>query len=104
MNVIQCAILLGIGLQHKTVDDLIKELDIPTNQVLALFNKSIRKMSEYLDGICMQNISNKIFVNNNSSQQVEGASTSGASMQPTAISLEVSVFRFRVYSDLKTKG
>ena len=36
--------LLALGLQHKGVDVLTKELDLPATQVLALFNKSIRKM------------------------------------------------------------
>ena len=38
------AVLLALGLQHKGVDVLTKELDLPATQVLALFNKSIRKL------------------------------------------------------------
>ena len=40
----QAAILVCLGLQHKTVDDVKAILDLPANQVLALFNKSVRKM------------------------------------------------------------
>merc|ERR1719399_2674996 len=40
----QAAILVCLGLQHKTVDDVKGILDLPANQVLALFNKSVRKM------------------------------------------------------------
>ena len=40
----QAAILVCLGLQHKTIDDVKGTLDLPANQVLALFNKSVRKM------------------------------------------------------------
>lgn len=36
--------LLGLGLQHKTVEDLEKELDLPSSQLLGLFNRIIRKV------------------------------------------------------------
>jgi len=44
----QRAILMGIGLQHKTVDALEKLLQLETQQILALFNKAIRKISRCL--------------------------------------------------------
>jgi N-acetyltransferase 10 len=47
----QAAILLAIGLQHKSVTDLEKELSVPSNQILALFNKAMRKISNWLRGI-----------------------------------------------------
>ena len=40
--------LYGIGLHFKSVDDLTKELGLPGNQVLAMFNKAVRKISAYL--------------------------------------------------------
>ncbi|KAL0078647.1 GNAT acetyltransferase 2-domain-containing protein [Phycomyces blakesleeanus] len=43
---IQSAILLGVGLQRKSIDDLQKELSLASNQVLALFVKVIRKISQ----------------------------------------------------------
>lgn len=39
----QAAVLLGLGGQRKTVDDLSAELSIPVSQVLALFAKTIQK-------------------------------------------------------------
>lgn len=60
LNVVQSAILLGVGLQHKTVDTMVSELDLPSNQLLALFNKAIRRVSEYLDRICMQAVESNI--------------------------------------------
>lgn len=49
LNAIQSAILVAIGLQHKTVDELSPELNLPVNQILAIFLKGIRTLSEYLD-------------------------------------------------------
>ena len=37
-------ILLGFGLQHKTVEDIERELDLPSSQILGLFNRIIRKV------------------------------------------------------------
>ncbi|KAI7905335.1 GNAT acetyltransferase 2-domain-containing protein [Cokeromyces recurvatus] len=44
---VQSAILLGIGLQRKSVDQLQDELNLASNQVLALFIKIVRKISNY---------------------------------------------------------
>ncbi|ORZ25681.1 GNAT acetyltransferase 2-domain-containing protein [Absidia repens] len=53
---VQSAILLGIGLQKKTVDDLEKELTLASNQVMALFVKIIRKFSQSFTQIQSQAI------------------------------------------------
>lgn len=37
------ALLLGVGLQHKSVDQLEKEIDLPSSQLMGLFNRLIRK-------------------------------------------------------------
>ena len=42
---VQSAILCGIGVQNRVVDSITKELGLPSNQVLAMFNKAIRKIS-----------------------------------------------------------
>jgi N-acetyltransferase 10 len=47
----QAAILLGVGLQYKAVNDLERELGVGATQLLALFNKSVRKYTGYLRGI-----------------------------------------------------
>lgn len=51
LSPVQSAILLGLGLQHKTVDKLAEELGLPASQLLALFNRIIRKFVQYLNGI-----------------------------------------------------
>ena len=40
----QAAILLCLGLQHKTVDKVVEELTLQPNQILALFTKIIKKV------------------------------------------------------------
>ena len=40
-----------MGAQYKSVDDVATELDLPVNQVLALFNKLMRKVSKHLRGL-----------------------------------------------------
>lgn len=45
LSSLQVVILLSTGLQNRNVDDISKELDLPVSQVLAFFNKTIRKIS-----------------------------------------------------------
>ncbi|XP_043584732.1 RNA cytidine acetyltransferase [Bombus pyrosoma] len=51
LSAVQSAILLGLGLQHKTVDKLAEELDLPPTQLLGLFNRTIRKFVQCLNRI-----------------------------------------------------
>ncbi|PWY87006.1 putative nucleolar ATPase Kre33 [Aspergillus heteromorphus CBS 117.55] len=44
---VQQSILLAIGLQHKNLDALEKELSLPSSQLLAMFLKIVRKMSTH---------------------------------------------------------
>jgi N-acetyltransferase 10 len=51
LSAAQSAILLSLGLQHKSVSDVEAELGLASNQVLALFNKAVRKISLHLRGL-----------------------------------------------------
>lgn len=44
LTVVQKALLATIGLQHKTIDQLETDLNLPQSQLLALFNKLIKKI------------------------------------------------------------
>ncbi|GBC09125.1 hypothetical protein RclHR1_08620001 [Rhizophagus clarus] len=57
---IQSSILLGIGLQRKSIDDLEKELTLPSNQILALFIKMVRKFSTYFRSLETEAIQKEI--------------------------------------------
>lgn len=60
LSAVQAAILLGMGLQHKTVEVLEKELGLPTSQIMGLFNRSLRKFSnhftEVVEGVVAKEI------------------------------------------------
>ena len=45
LSSVQAALLCGIGVQNREVDSLTSELGLPLNQVLAMFNKAVRKIS-----------------------------------------------------------
>lgn len=45
LSSLQGALLCAIGLQNKGVDEVTKEIGLPANQILAMFNKAIRKLS-----------------------------------------------------------
>ncbi|KAI9836538.1 MAG: N-acetyltransferase 10, partial [Sclerophora amabilis] len=48
---VQATVLLAIGLQRKTLDDLEKELSLPNSQLLAMFVKIIRKITTNFRGL-----------------------------------------------------
>jgi N-acetyltransferase 10 len=54
LSSVQAAILCGIGVQNRDVDTLTKALGLPSNQLLAMFNKAVRKLSIALNNIVMQ--------------------------------------------------
>lgn len=72
------AILLGVGLQRKTMEEMIKELEVPQAQALALFNRCIRKMVQLFNNICEKDIE----------EQLIGVGDQRVVMEPTKISLE----------------
>lgn len=61
LSLVQSAILLGVGLQKKSVEDLEKELQLPPNQLLAMFNKVIKKFITLLEEIQVNQISKILF-------------------------------------------
>ncbi|KAF8720306.1 hypothetical protein AX14_011063 [Amanita brunnescens Koide BX004] len=57
LSVVQSSILLALGLQRKTVEEVEKELQLPVSQVLAMFVKVMRKITKNLIGIQKESIS-----------------------------------------------
>lgn len=51
LSAAQCALLLGIGLQHKSVEQLEKEIELPSSQLMGLFNRLIRKLVQVFTSI-----------------------------------------------------
>ncbi|XP_008277137.1 RNA cytidine acetyltransferase [Stegastes partitus] len=75
LSAAQCALLLGIGLQHKSVDTLEKEIDLPSSQLMGLFNRLIRKFVQVFTSVQEKAI------------EAEMATTKDVTMEPTARSL-----------------
>lgn len=72
--------MLGLGLQHKIVDDLSKELDLPGTQLLGLFNKTIRKFLDFINRILELAVANQL-------ENLEDPGDKTAGMLPVAQSL-----------------
>ncbi|KAJ5787981.1 hypothetical protein N7457_002971 [Penicillium paradoxum] len=53
---VQQSILLAIGLQHKNLEDLEKELNLPSSQLLAMFLKIVRKISTHFRNLIENHI------------------------------------------------
>ncbi|XP_059916475.1 RNA cytidine acetyltransferase [Gadus macrocephalus] len=51
LSAAQCALLLGVGLQHKTVNQLEKEIELPGTQLMGLFNRLIRKIVQVFSNV-----------------------------------------------------
>ncbi|KAK5867197.1 hypothetical protein PBY51_011711 [Eleginops maclovinus] len=75
LSAAQCALLLGIGLQHKSVDQLEKEIELPSSQLMGLFNRLIRKFVQVFTSIQEKAI------------EAEMATSKDVSMEPTVRSL-----------------
>ncbi|KAJ2995414.1 N-acetyltransferase 10 [Globomyces sp. JEL0801] len=60
LSAVQGAILVGLGLQKKTVEELEVDLKLPVSQILALFAKAIRKSSTFLDTVVERGITDQV--------------------------------------------
>ncbi|KAJ1182261.1 hypothetical protein NDU88_007454 [Pleurodeles waltl] len=52
----QSALLVGVGLQHKTMDQLEKEIELPVSQLMGLFNRIIRKVVQLFNRILEKSV------------------------------------------------
>ena len=56
LSYIQAGVLLGVGLQRKNFDTIAEEFHIETNQLLAMFNKMVKKFVSHIKGIYEKNL------------------------------------------------
>ncbi|XP_016407019.1 RNA cytidine acetyltransferase-like [Sinocyclocheilus rhinocerous] len=75
LSVAQCALLLGIGLQHKSIDELEKEIELPGSQLMGLFNRVIRKVMQFFNTL------------QENAVEAEMVATKDISMEPTVQTL-----------------
>jgi N-acetyltransferase 10 len=53
---LQCAILVAVGCQHRTFDQVAAEFNAPTSQLLALFNKAMHKLANHCRSLLEQQV------------------------------------------------
>eukprot|EP01125_Pyxidicula_operculata_P010778 TRINITY_DN3550_c0_g1_i1.p1 TRINITY_DN3550_c0_g1~~TRINITY_DN3550_c0_g1_i1.p1 ORF type:complete len:1035 (-),score=287.65 TRINITY_DN3550_c0_g1_i1:40-3144(-) len=82
---VQYCILIGLGLQYKTVDVVSSELTIQPNQVLALFNKSLRKLVKFFNELEEKEDEKALISTTTTSNTTSGAPIE---MNPTAMTLD----------------
>jgi len=56
LSSLQCAILLAVGCQHHTFDEVAKDFGAPASQLLALFNKAMHKLASHLRALLEQQV------------------------------------------------
>ena len=71
---LQSAILLALGLQRKSIEDIEKELKLPVSQGLAMFVKTIRKFTTAMDAARKQEIDSTIEVDEDAIPGMKGQS------------------------------
>jgi N-acetyltransferase 10 len=69
---VQEAILLGIGLQRKTLEDIETELNLPASQLLGIFVKVMRKFSSHFRAIVAGSIAESMPNADNNGGAFEG--------------------------------
>lgn len=88
-SAVQTAILLSIGLQHKTVDQVVEDLNrnskndsnlLLSSQILGLFNRVIRKATEHLTSIVKDSYGNT-FEDVNNAENVEVSMEKGSELR-----------------------
>lgn len=52
--------LLGLGLQYKTVEDLAEHFDLAPSQLLGLYNRMMRRLLQVINGLLEHNVSDQI--------------------------------------------
>jgi N-acetyltransferase 10 len=60
LSPVQASILLGVGLQRKSLEDVSNDLNLPVSQIMALFGKVVKKCSQYLDGLETRELENSL--------------------------------------------
>ncbi|CAL1689574.1 unnamed protein product [Lasius platythorax] len=76
----QSAILLGLGLQHKTVDKLAEELNLPSSQLLGLFNRIIRKSIQYFNRVAEKYVESTMLTKESVNEEVKVNPLGGQSL------------------------
>lgn len=105
LSSVQAAILLAIGLQHKSVDDVAKELNLPASQAMAMFSKIVRKFATYFRGVLSKDIAQAMpavdddemrEMNGEESQRMDASAVEAAMTQDLDAAGEEAVLELRM--------
>eukprot|EP01138_Halocafeteria_seosinensis_P000662 gb/GECG01000678.1/.p1 GENE.gb/GECG01000678.1/~~gb/GECG01000678.1/.p1 ORF type:complete len:1048 (+),score=154.62 gb/GECG01000678.1/:1-3144(+) len=77
MSRLQSCVLLGLGLQHRSIDEIATELNVPATQLLALFNKAVKKLVNKLKEIQEAEIERTIDKGSASKEDKQGEKAAG---------------------------
>ncbi|KAM5539482.1 hypothetical protein V8D89_006934 [Ganoderma adspersum] len=90
LSAVQSSILLGLGLQRKTIEEVEAELSLPVSQALALFAKVVKKISKRLLDVQKEAISATIPDRRRADATTEAGEggKKGAEFRPLETSLE----------------
>jgi len=69
----QCAMMVAVGCQHRTFDQVAADLKAPASQLLALFNKAMHKLSNYCRDLLVSQIEE---------EEDQAAASSGGARRP----------------------
>lgn len=75
LSYVQSAVLIGMGLQFKKVEDLEVDLGLNSNQILPLFNKMIRKFTKTIKQVFEQSIERELDEETKGIQEIAPQST-----------------------------
>lgn len=85
LSLVQAAILIGMGLQYKSIEELEKELQLPPNQLLAMFNKIVKKYIGMIESKTMSELGKEMFKEGEAEAELK---ENGKRMAPLEESLE----------------
>jgi N-acetyltransferase 10 len=108
LSAVQAAIICGMGLQKKFVEDLEKELNLPVSQILALFAKAIKRCTTFFEGLVEESVRKDMNLDVQPSEQVT-LSTEKKDIEkdedwdPTDIREELDEAEKKVMDDMKAK-
>jgi len=78
----QAAILLALGLQHKPVLEVERELGLPSQQILAQFNKSIRKIAQRMKEVEVEAVKKEVEMESGAGAAAGASASSSAVATP----------------------
>ena len=88
LSMVQKAIFPGTGLQHRNVDSISAELSLPASQVLALFNKAVRKVNAHLKALVERDAESTIVGSAKKRGNMSRIAHTAAGMAATASTLD----------------